>query len=309
MKLPAAVINGHLRYLTKPLMRRLRSHKLIRGISGMYEGVMFRPSRAMSFTDDELVAGSNSVPCTWCSMGEPRADKIILYLHGGAFTMGSMKSHGAMAARLAGYSGMRAAFLHFRLAPESPFPAAVDDVFCGYKALLARGYGGKDIIVAGDSAGGGLVFSLLQRLQAECLEIPLAAVAISPWTDLSLADPSCAENDKTDAMLPLSWLQMSRDDYLDGACDKAPTASPLYGNYDAPPPTFICYSGEEVLASDSVRMAEKIRSSGGQITLVKEDDLPHVWPLYQGKLGAADKTLQQIATFIETQTGRATAGC
>ena len=295
-------INTHLRYGTKPLMAHLRSPTWLRRISRLYARIMFAPSRDMSFVPDSLSVGEQSVACLWCSMQARRADKVILYLHGGAYTIGDEVSHGAMVARIAGAAGLRAAFLKFRLAPEHPYPAALDDAVLAYRALLERGFAGHDIVLAGDSAGGGLVFALLLTIQAAELPKPAACVALSPWTDLTLSGDSYRDNAASDVMLPKAWLQRSRDAYV-GSCNPTqPGISPGFGAFDAPPPAFIAWAGDELLASDSVALKDKLEAAGGEVECHTELGLPHVWTFYQGKFSPAERTIRQMAEFIQART-------
>jgi len=301
MNLPASIINGHLRYLNKPMMGGIPSLKLIRSIVSVYSSLVFRASRQMSFAPDILEAHDKSVDIVWCSMQAKRSDAVILYLHGGGFSLGGLDSHGAMVAQLAGQAGIRAAYVDYRLAPESPFPAALDDTQIAYEALLARGFSPDKIVLAGDSAGGCLVFSLLHRIKAAGLPQPKACVTLSPLTDFTMSGESWSNNVASDTMLPIAWLKRCGDAYLNGHNADDPMVSPLLGEFEKPPATYIAYVEDEILASDSIALAAKLRVAGGEVSLHVETNVPHVWPLFQGKFSKADKTIQEMAQFIREQ--------
>ena len=294
-------INTHLRYGTKPLMAFLRRNSLLRGTARAYAKLMFRASRDKSFAPDRLGSGNRAVDCLWCSMQARSARKVILYLHGGGFTLGDAVSHGAMVARIAGECGLRAALLEYRLAPEHPYPAAIDDAQYAYEGLLARGFGGDDIILMGDSAGGGLVFTLLHRIEQQGLPKPRACVAISPWGDLTMAGESFRDNVASDIMLPIGWITRGRDAYV-GAHDAAiPDISPIFATFTAPPPSFLVVAKDELLASDSYALRDMLKDAGGDVAFHEEENLPHVWTFYQGKFAPADRTIMQIGDFVKRQ--------
>lgn len=303
MRLSRSFINAHLRFGTKPLMKWVRHVPTSRVIANMYSKLMFRPSRGMSFAPDILEHEGRSVPMIWCSMQAKRADKVILYLHGGGYVIGGLASHGAMVAQIAGGAGVRAAVVEFRLAPEHPYPAAIEDAELAYRALLERGYRGSDIILAGDSAGGGMVFALLLRVQDSGLPLPAACVALSPLADLTLSGESYSKNRRHDVMLPIEWIKRSVGDYLGVADATAPDASPIFGRFRDPPPSLLICAEDELLASDSVRLRDLLQRAGGVVEFQAQAGLPHVWTLYQGKFQPADQSIARVAEFMRRHIG------
>jgi epsilon-lactone hydrolase len=170
--------------------------------------------------------------------------------------------------------------IDYRLAPEYPFPAALDDAVTAYHWLLAEGADSRRIAVMGDSAGGGLALSLLLRLRDQGIPLPAAAVALSPWTDLALTGPSLSLNASADPLVSAEQARRFVDYYLAGADPRTPYASPLYGKPEGLPPTIIQVGSDEVLRDDAVRMADRMRAAGCRVELEIWPRMPHVWHLF-----------------------------
>jgi len=189
-------------------------------------------------------------------------DRHIVFLHGGAYIIGSPSLYRHLTWRIAAASRARVVAVDYRLAPEHPFPAALDDAFTAYNWILDDGADPARIVVMGDSAGGGLVFSLMLKLRDEGCRLPAAAVALSPWTDLALTGASLKLNGGADPMRRTDHPPLFVNDYLAGADPRTPYASPLYGDPAGLPPTLIQVGSDEVLRDDAVRMAERMRTAG-----------------------------------------------
>ncbi|MEO1001179.1 MAG: alpha/beta hydrolase fold domain-containing protein, partial [Pseudomonadota bacterium] len=226
------------------------------------------------------------------------AAPLLLYFHGGGYFQGSPRTHRALAAALAGRAGMAARVPDYRLAPEHPFPAAPEDARALYLGLLAAGLRPGRIVLAGDSAGGGLALALLHVIGAEGLPWPAATVVFSPWTDLTVSGESVRTNAGADPLLPASRLADVGAAYLAGADARDPRASPLFGQFAGAPPTLIQASRHEILRDDSVRMAGVLRDQGVDVTLELSDRLPHVWQIFQGRLPEADAALDRAGAFL-----------
>ncbi len=224
---------------------------------------------------------------------------VLLYFHGGAYFAGSPRTHSAMVARLSGYAGIPAYLPDYRLTPEAPFPAAFEDALAAWDGLVAKGYRPEQIVIGGDSAGGGLALALLARL-CELGQRPAGAFASSPWTDLTLSGESFTTQAEKDATLPAERMQEAADAYLDGAVPNDPRASPLFADFDTPPPVLLQVGCPEVLEDDSYRMADVLRRAGGEVDVQTWDGAPHVWHLGEFWVPEARAALRDCAKFIQT---------
>ncbi|EIP84612.1 lipase/esterase [Burkholderia humptydooensis MSMB43] len=228
--------------------------------------------------------------------------RVILYLHGGGYCFCSPLTHRTVAAALAREADARAFSLDYRLAPEHPFPAAVNDTLAAYRGLLAEGVMPGRIVVAGDSSGGGLALALLMSLREAGDPLPAGAVLFSPWTDLAATGASLEENDESDVMLTAVAVANFSHYYLGDTVADHPVASPLYGDYTDLPPLFIQASDSEVLLDDAVRVAEKARVAGVAVNFKVWRRLPHAWPTLTPYLPEAKRAIEEAADFIRKVT-------
>jgi acetyl esterase/lipase len=232
---------------------------------------------------------------------------VLLWLHGGAYCLGSCRTHAALAAALARRAGGLAAVLpDYRLAPEHRFPAALEDARTAFAGLLAEGWAPERVVLGGDSAGGGLVFALLHVLRAEGAAMPACALAFSPWVDLTLAGRS-AVDPRRDAFLPAHRFPEVRDAYLAGADPADPRASPHLGAFAGAPPVLIQASRAELLADDARAMAATLARDRVAVRLDLWDDVPHVWQIFHGLLPEADAALDEAAAFVRDRLALKTA--
>jgi monoterpene epsilon-lactone hydrolase len=227
----------------------------------------------------------------------------LLFLHGGGFIIGSPALYRHITWRIADQAHARVLAIDYRLAPEHPFPAALEDAVAAYHWLLANGADPRRIAVMGDSAGGGLVFSLLLRLRDDGVSLPGAAVALSPWTDLALTGPSLRLNSAADPMLSGGDPSLFVGDYLQGADPRTPYASPLYGDPSGLPPTLIQVGSDEVLLDDAVRMADRMRTAGCQVELEIWPRMPHVWQVFVPLIPEARRAIERTGSFVRERTG------
>ncbi|HET9070015.1 MAG TPA: alpha/beta hydrolase, partial [Amaricoccus sp.] len=221
----------------------------------------------------------------------PEGAGVLLWLHGGAYCLGSPRTHAGMVAALARRAGTGAVLPDYRLAPEAPFPAAVEDALAAWEALRTEGWPAGRIALGGDSAGGGLAFALLHLLLAAGAPPPGCVVAFSPWTDLTLSGASLSRLARRDAFLPVARMNEIRDLYLAGADPCDPRASPHLGRFAGAPPVLIQASRAEILLDDARLMAGRLEMDGAAVTLDLVSGAPHVWQAYHGWLPEAAAAL------------------
>ena len=225
--------------------------------------------------------------------------RTILYLHGGGYYFCSPETHRSITLALGTGTNARVFVPDYRLAPEHRFPAAIEDAVAAYRGLLAAGMPADRIVIAGDSAGGGLALATLLSLRHAGLPLPAAAVLFSPWTDLAATGTSIHANNKRD---PLFWgdsVAKAARLYLGDAAPTDPLASPLYADLDGLPPLFIQASDSEVLLDDSTRLAEKARQAGVPVSFRPWHKLPHVWQFFTTFLPEARQAPAETADFIK----------
>ena len=244
----------------------------------------------------------NGVPADWVEVPESRGDKVILYLHGGAWCLSFPTLHHNMVARLCRLTGARSLLVDYRLAPEHPFPAAIDDCWTSWRWLLAQGVAAKDIVIVGDSAGGNLTMALLHRIKAEGDPMPACAVLMSPLLDFTLSSPSLLTNEKSDPMFTAARCIGLRHLYIDAEQMLHPYASPLFADFDGLPPLLFQSSESEVLRDESLRAAAKAHASGVKVEVELWAGMPHVFQAFPA-LPQAQAALQNMADFIRRQSG------
>lgn len=225
----------------------------------------------------------------------------ILYLHGGGYITGSPATHRRFVARLTWITRSRSFVPHYRLAPRHKFPAAVDDAEAVYEGLLAEGVDPARLVVAGDSAGGGLACALLQRLRDKVRPLPAGTVLFSPYTDLEHTGESLLRNAATD-YLPFGEPGQANHLYLGDADPRDPLASPMYGDYTGVSPLLVFAGGREMILDDSVRLVDKARGDGTAVEFHIEDDMFHVWPALLPNHAATRRTMTRVAAFVLDRT-------
>jgi len=240
----------------------------------------------------------HDVGATICATRDRDTHGTLMYLHGGGFMIGSIKGSGHLITALADQSGQRGVYVDWRLAPEHPFPAGLDDAEAAFMALQADPKSGP-ITVAGDSAGGNLTLALIHRLLAKGAPLPAAAVCFSPIVDLRLVNRSLETNQKSDPLVPMSWGLRGVTAYLAGQDPSNPEISPLFGDFKGACPILIQYDTTEVLYDDGRLMAAKLRKDGVDVTETVETGLPHVWQYHVGLSPEANASVAQAAAFMK----------
>jgi phosphinothricin tripeptide acetyl hydrolase len=237
----------------------------------------------------------------WLRTAAARTDAALLYLHGGGYVIGSPRSHRHLAAAIAAAGDVACLMPDYRLAPEHPFPAAVDDAVEAYRWLLARGIAPDRIAVAGDSAGGGLTVATLLALRERGLAAPAAAVCISPWVDLTCSGASYETRAGVDPIVTRRGVTEMARHYLGPADPRAPLASPLFGDLGGLPPLLIQVGADEVLLDDAAELAARVRAAGGEAELEVAPHMIHVWHWFLPWLDEAQAAVAKIGHFIRAR--------
>ncbi len=245
-------------------------------------------------TVNEVQVGDMSAD--WVAMPNSANGRVVLYLHGGGYVMGSRRTHRELASRIALEAAARVLVLEYRLAPEHPFPAAVDDATAAYRWLRKQGIAASSIAIAGDSAGGGLTLATLLALRDAGDTLPACAVCLSPWTDLEGTGASAQPGGADDPMITIAGLRDTAKTYAGNEL-RNPLAAPLYGNFKGLPPLLIQVGTREVLLDDSTRVADKARAAGVPVRLEIEEGAHHVWQATP-HLPEAKDAVKRIGVFV-----------
>ncbi|MDJ0628375.1 MAG: alpha/beta hydrolase [Rhodobacter sp.] len=232
------------------------------------------------------------------------AGELVLYLHGGGYVYGSLSSHRGLVGEIARAAGQRVLQLEYRLAPEHPHPAALDDAVAAVRTLYDDGLGPDELVLVGDSAGGGLVLATLLTLKAIGHPLPRAAVCLSPWTDLTCKGESYDRRGDRDPMIDRTLaLKLSRL-YANGSAPDTPAVSPLFGDLTGLPPLLIQVGEREVLYSDSKDFTNRALRAGVDVTFEEWPDMIHVWHLYFPQLTQGRQAIDRIGRFIASTRDR-----
>lgn len=247
-------------------------------------------------TVEKISAGG--VPAEWVYADSSQQNKVIIYFHGGGYNWGSCNTHRELAARLSLASNARVLLVDYRLAPEHPFPAALDDAISGYKWLLAQGFTANDIVMAGDSAGGGLTLATAVSLRDQTIALPSALLCLSPWADLEMSSDTMNSKASVDPMLSEASLAVWAKHYIAADQGNNPLISPIHANFHGLPPLLIQAGEDEVLLGDALLVAERAKAAGVDVTL---DVWPHMWHVWQAMaliVPEARQAISQLGTFV-----------
>jgi len=240
-------------------------------------------------------------PAEWLRPPGARADAAVLYLHGGGYVIGSPRSHRHLAAAIARAAGTAALLVDYRLAPEHAFPAALEDAVAAYQWLLARGLAPERVVVAGDSAGGGLTVATLLVLRDRALPRPGAGVCISPWVDLTCSGATYATRRDVDPIVTREGVTMMAQAYVGAGDPKASLVSPLYADLRGLPPLLVQVGSDEVLLDDAVGLGERARAAGVDVTLEEWPSMVHVWHWFLPMLDEAQRAIDGIGAFVRAR--------
>jgi acetyl esterase/lipase len=272
--------------------RRLKGCRDYRVARAVLRPLPFRVPDSVRITSSPV----NGIPGERVESPNPTG-AVMLYLHGGGYFGCSPKTHRPITVWFA-LHGFRVFAPDYRLAPENPFPAALDDVVAVYRGLLADGHLPQDLVVAGDSAGGGLALSLMLALRTSSTPLPAAAALFSPWTDLAATGESIRTNVARCAMFTGTDIGPSARFYLADADPRNPLASPFYADLSGLPPLLIHVGADECLRDDSTRVAEKAKAAGVPVELKVWPVVPHAWQLAHQLLPEARQSLRESSEFL-----------
>jgi acetyl esterase/lipase len=246
---------------------------------------------------------ANGVKAECITANNAAPDRVILYLHGGGYVMGSIDTHRELVARLSKAAQARGLALDYRLAPENPFPAAVDDAITAYRWLLAQGYKPGRIVVAGDSAGGGLTVSTLLAVRDLGAPAPAAGVCISPWVDFEAEGASMTSRAAQDPLVSREMIiNLARMYVGENGSLREPLAAPINAVLNGLPPLFIQVGDAETLLDDSTRLADRAEEAGVDVKLQIWEEMPHVWHLAAPILPEGQEAIDKIGEFIRERT-------
>jgi monoterpene epsilon-lactone hydrolase len=245
---------------------------------------------------------AGGVPSEWVMAPGYDTGRAILYLHGGGYAIGSLNTHRRLAYDISAASAARVLLIDYRLAPEHPFPAAVDDAAAAWRWLLQQGFAANRMAIAGDSAGGGLTIATLVNLRDKKLGLPACAVAISPWVDLEGLGNSLTTRSAQDPMVQKDGLLWMAKMYLNGKDPKTPLAAPLHADLKGLPPTLVQVGTAETLLDDAIRIAEKMHAAGVDARLAIWPNQLHVFPLFAPILSEGRDGCLEIGNFIRSKT-------
>ena len=257
------------------------------------EGVTFTPVDA------------GGVPAEWNDAEGVRQDRAVVYFHGGGYCMGSLSTHRGLVARISRLANLRVLSVDYRLAPEHPHPAAVEDALAAYKFVLDQGIEPGKIALAGDSAGGGLTIATLVSLRDQGLPLPACGVGISAWTDMTASGDSVKTKADEDPMIGGGdALRLMMEAYVGPDGDKkAPLASPIFADLSDLPPLLLQVGTAEVLLDDSTRLAERAEAAGVDVTLKVWQDMFHVWHAFAEMLPEGQEATQELADYVNAKLG------
>ena len=243
---------------------------------------------------------ANGVVAEWTTTPEAKTGRAILFLHGGGYISGSLDSHRHMIAQAGREARSRTLALAYRLAPEHPFPAALEDALGGYAFLLAQGFDPKNIAIAGESAGGGLAVATLTSIRDAGMNLPACAWLSSPWVDLEMAGASMSAKSTVDPLIQKSYLQELAAMYLGGVDARTPLASPIHANLSRLPPMLIQVGSAETLLDDAVRLASVAGAADVRLTLEIWPDMIHAWHLFYQQVAAGRRALAAVGAFMRS---------
>ena len=292
-----SVESVQLREFLKSQFATANSTQTIQQIRESVDGSMLRMAVLAGAQAEAFDAGG--VTGDWVSMPGVAADRVLLYLHGGGYVMGSARTHRDLAARLSEAAGVRALVPNYRLAPENPYPAALEDATTVYRWLLAQGFKPEHIAFAGDSAGGNLAIVTLLALRDAGVALPAATILLSPWTDMTLSGESVTTRAEVDPMIKLGEAGEQFAYYVGDHDLASPLISPIFADLHGLPPMLIHVGNDEVVLDDSIRLAERAQAAGVEVKLKVWEGMWHVFQSLAAMLPEGRESIAELGAFVK----------
>jgi epsilon-lactone hydrolase len=287
---------ARVRLATRALVRPVENPRMPIGVQRRWSALLARANRVPRETlvSQTMLAG---VPAERVEHPGRHGNRVIAFLHGGGYILGSPRAHRVIAAHLANATGAAVYSIGYRLAPENPFPAALDDAVAAYRELAENGET-EGIALVGYSAGGGLALATALEARAADLRAPAALALACPWVDLTLSGSSYAANARAESVLTRAWLEDCARRYLAGRAPNDPRCSPLFAHLAGLPPLLIHAAGRDILLSDAERLAERAEAAGTRVELERYEDMWHIFHLHAGELRTSDDAITRISSFL-----------
>jgi len=289
------IMNQEIAAIREMLAQNTMSQELP-ALRAWFDGMGNNFGKAEGSTVEAVNAGG--VPAEWSTTPGAKTDRVILYVHGGGYVIGSIDSHRHLVTELGRAAGTRTLALNYRLSPENKFPAPVEDTVAAYRFLLAQGIKAGNIAIAGDSAGGGLTVAAMTAIRDAGLPQPACGFCISPWIDLEGLGGTMVSKASVDPMVQKDGLSGMATAYLQGADPKSPQAAPLYADLKGLAPLLIQVGASETLLDDSIRLAGLAGAADVQVTLDIFPEMIHVWHLFHPMLAEGRRALKQAGAYI-----------
>lgn len=283
------------------IVRTLRSAEMnitrLRRMTDLGSKVFFMP-RGVELESIHI----DHVPAEWVIPKRADHNKVMLYLHGGGYAVGGKQTHKALVGQMVKQAGYCGLLLEYRLAPENPYPAAIEDAVLAYEWLLNTGHYPEDIVIAGDSAGGGLAVATMLMIKSKGLPQPACSVLLSPWVDLTISQESVFKYIDRSPMIFLREMKAWARNYAGDEALDHPLISPLYADLSDLPPMMVQLSDSEVLADEGVALAKKAREAGVEVELDVWHGLIHVWQIYWRYLSQSKNAIDKMVDYINVHS-------
>lgn len=281
--------------------------RAVGSFSGDLESMRRMVSRAPAYPQPDDITweavDAGGTPAEWVTPEVCEPGRAVVYLHGGGYATGSAEAFRSLSSHLARATRSPVLAVDYRLAPEHPYPAALDDAVAAYGFVRDAGFAPEQVALVGDSSGGGLMLGTLLALRDRGEPLPGAAVCLSPWTDMTLSGGSIEANAEADLMVSVSTLELMADAYLGDLDRTTPYASPLFAELAGLPPLLVQVGADEILLDDARRFAETATAAGAHVTVEVWDDVIHVWHSFADLIPEARDAFARIGTFIDRRLG------